>query len=261
MDRLARNARPEDLAAREAAVKPYGKTVVDVVRGGGKVLAGTDSPIFPYALAFHTELELFVESGLTPFEALQTATTNAAEALGEGAESGVDRVGQAGRSRRGERRSAGRRQECPKSAAGDRERRGLSPRGSAQAGPVQIDATVANAPPLCTDRAASGTLCPAPVRRRPTQWPAAPAASGCAPASRRRHWPRAPTSTTDREAASARRRGGSRSLRPASSSKMSPSIRASASSSDRSRASAFLTSGCLESSLPWPSPPTRREAP
>jgi imidazolonepropionase-like amidohydrolase len=88
MDRLARSARPEDLAAREAAVKPYGKTVVDVVRGGGKVLAGTDSPIFPYALAFHTELELFVESGLTPFEALQTATTNAAEALGEGADLG-----------------------------------------------------------------------------------------------------------------------------------------------------------------------------
>jgi Tol biopolymer transport system component len=87
MDRLARN-RPGDLAAREAAAKPYGKTVVDVVRGGGRVIAGTDSPIFPYALAFHTELELFVESGLTPFEALQTATTNAAEALGEGADLG-----------------------------------------------------------------------------------------------------------------------------------------------------------------------------
>jgi len=83
MDRLAKNARPEERAAREAAMKPYARTVLQVVRGGGTVLAGTDSPIFPYAVALHTELELFVASGLTPFEALQTATTNAAEALGE----------------------------------------------------------------------------------------------------------------------------------------------------------------------------------
>jgi imidazolonepropionase-like amidohydrolase len=93
MERLAKSVRPEERAAREAAMQPYGRTVREVVRGGGTVLAGTDSPIFPYALALHTELELFVESGLTPFEALQTATTNAAEALGEGANLGSIEAG------------------------------------------------------------------------------------------------------------------------------------------------------------------------
>lgn len=93
MDRLAKSGRPEERAAREAALKPYGQTVLNVVRGGGLVLAGTDSPIFPYALALHTELELFVQSGLTPFEALQTATTNAADALGEGANLGSIEAG------------------------------------------------------------------------------------------------------------------------------------------------------------------------
>ena len=47
----------------------------------------------PYALAYHTELELFAESGLTPFEVLQTATLRAAEALGEGANLGSIEAG------------------------------------------------------------------------------------------------------------------------------------------------------------------------
>jgi imidazolonepropionase-like amidohydrolase len=93
MDRLAKSGRPDERAAREAGLKPYGETVVKIVRGGGRVLAGTDSPIFPYALALHTELELFVQSGLTPFEALQTATINAADALGEAANLGSIEAG------------------------------------------------------------------------------------------------------------------------------------------------------------------------
>jgi imidazolonepropionase-like amidohydrolase len=59
-----------------------------VVRGGGVVIAGTDSPIFPYGLLYHAELEMFQEGGLTPFEVLQTATVRAADALGEGANLG-----------------------------------------------------------------------------------------------------------------------------------------------------------------------------
>jgi imidazolonepropionase-like amidohydrolase len=39
------------------------------------------------------ELEWFAQSGLTPFEALQTATTRAAEALGEGANLGSIEAG------------------------------------------------------------------------------------------------------------------------------------------------------------------------
>jgi hypothetical protein len=53
-------------------------------KAGVKILAGTDSGmeyVFP-GYSLHDELKLFVESGLTPMEALQTATSNAAECVG-----------------------------------------------------------------------------------------------------------------------------------------------------------------------------------
>ena len=84
--------RAEDLRPRRG-VAAARRTVRRVVKGGGIVIAGTDSPIFPYALAFHTELELFAQSGLTPFEVLQTATMRAADALGEGANLGSIEAG------------------------------------------------------------------------------------------------------------------------------------------------------------------------
>ena len=55
-------------------------------KAGVKLLAGTDSGSVPFVLqgfSLHDELELFVESGLTPMEALQTATINAAECVGK----------------------------------------------------------------------------------------------------------------------------------------------------------------------------------
>lgn len=51
---------------------------------GGVVVTGTDTPagIFTYpGMALHRELQLFVEAGFTPLEALQQATINAAHAL------------------------------------------------------------------------------------------------------------------------------------------------------------------------------------
>jgi imidazolonepropionase-like amidohydrolase len=53
-------------------------------RGGVKILAGTDGPgIGRVTVGFglHHELELLVEAGLKPIEALQGATINAARAL------------------------------------------------------------------------------------------------------------------------------------------------------------------------------------
>lgn len=47
----------------------------------------------PYAISLHTELEHFVDGGLTPFEALQTAMVNAAEALGSRADLGTLEAG------------------------------------------------------------------------------------------------------------------------------------------------------------------------
>ena len=92
-EQQAKNIAPREFDARAAALRPARETIRRVVQGGGIVIAGTDSPINPYALAYHTELELFAESGLTPFEVLQTATLGAAEALGEGANLGSIEAG------------------------------------------------------------------------------------------------------------------------------------------------------------------------
>jgi predicted amidohydrolase YtcJ len=60
-------------------------------RAGVKLLAGTDTPPQPYlfpGFSLHEELALLTEAGLTPLEALQTATTNPAEFLHEQASRG-----------------------------------------------------------------------------------------------------------------------------------------------------------------------------
>ena len=88
VERQVKGIAPGEFDAMGRALRPLGDTVRRVVQGGGVVIAGTDSPIFPYAVSFHTELELFAQAGLTPFEVLQTATTRAAEALGESANLG-----------------------------------------------------------------------------------------------------------------------------------------------------------------------------
>jgi hypothetical protein len=61
------------------------RLVGEMHRAGVRLLAGTDSPN-PYCApgaSLHEELELLVKAGLSPLEALQTATRNAAEFLGE----------------------------------------------------------------------------------------------------------------------------------------------------------------------------------
>ena len=77
------------LKAREAALAPLLRTLAAVVRAGGRVTAGSDSPSVPYGLSLLTELEGFVDAGLTPAEALGTATLHAAESLGVAADLGT----------------------------------------------------------------------------------------------------------------------------------------------------------------------------
>ena len=53
--------------------------------GGCGLLVGTDTPV-PYVIpgfSLHDELRLFVQAGLSPFEAIKAGTRNAAECLGE----------------------------------------------------------------------------------------------------------------------------------------------------------------------------------
>ena len=69
------------LAAFNAATDPTGgsgKMVIDIMRAGGLIVAGTDTP---NAVNLHGELMSYVLAGMTPFEALKAATVNPAKVL------------------------------------------------------------------------------------------------------------------------------------------------------------------------------------
>ncbi|HEX4273779.1 MAG TPA: hypothetical protein VHZ74_00420 [Bryobacteraceae bacterium] len=55
-----------------------GQMVMDAMHAGAKIVAGTDEP---NAFDLHGELESYVLAGMTPYEALKSATVNTAEAL------------------------------------------------------------------------------------------------------------------------------------------------------------------------------------
>jgi Tol biopolymer transport system component/imidazolonepropionase-like amidohydrolase len=65
------------IAAPAVVANTY-KMVMDVMKAGGKIVAGTDTPS---AFNLHAELESYVLAGMTPYQALKTATVNSAEAL------------------------------------------------------------------------------------------------------------------------------------------------------------------------------------
>ncbi len=62
---------------------------------GIKIAMGTDMQIDPEMGMSALELEVYVNLGMTPMEAIQTATKNAAEAIGLGAETGTLEAGKA----------------------------------------------------------------------------------------------------------------------------------------------------------------------
>jgi imidazolonepropionase-like amidohydrolase len=74
----------DDLATRETFVEKELEVVNAMHQAGIPFLAGTDTPpgvyIFP-GFSLHEELQRFVAAGLTPMEALQTATLNPAKFL------------------------------------------------------------------------------------------------------------------------------------------------------------------------------------
>lgn len=86
---------PKDIEYQKLLFEGHLKLVRDMHKAGVKLLAGTDTPV-PYCFpgsGVHDELELFVQAGLTPREALQTATRNPAEYLGQLAHLGTVEVG------------------------------------------------------------------------------------------------------------------------------------------------------------------------
>lgn len=79
-----KNITAEERAGMAAAFRDLLQFVGELHRGGVKLLAGTDAQnpyCFP-GFSLHDELALFVKAGLTPLEALQTATSEAAKYAG-----------------------------------------------------------------------------------------------------------------------------------------------------------------------------------
>ena len=83
----------ENVDAAREVVAPIFETVRSISDRGGRILAGTDSPILPYGLSLLLEIEQLAEAGLGAMEALKSATRVAAEALGVGDELGTIEVG------------------------------------------------------------------------------------------------------------------------------------------------------------------------
>jgi hypothetical protein len=72
---------PDVLEAQKLMYQYHLRLVAAMQRAGVKMLVGTDNSFFGSSV--HDELAEFVKAGLTPLQALQTATKNAAEYLGK----------------------------------------------------------------------------------------------------------------------------------------------------------------------------------
>jgi imidazolonepropionase-like amidohydrolase len=84
--RLVMSLPPGTPAAAEAGRRMYGmrvRMVGALQRAGVRLLAGTDAPLRPSPPGFglHDELAIFVRAGLSPLEALRTATSAPASYL------------------------------------------------------------------------------------------------------------------------------------------------------------------------------------
>ena len=73
---------PEDLQAVQDGQGKVQRFVRQYVRAGGKVISGTDAPgVAAPGLGLHHEMELLMEAGLTPMEALKSSTSWSADLL------------------------------------------------------------------------------------------------------------------------------------------------------------------------------------
>ncbi len=82
---------PQDSELHAQLLRKSMELVAEMQKAGVKILAGTDAPapyVFPGS-GLHDELQLLVEGGLTPLEALQSATKSPAEFLHVAKDSGT----------------------------------------------------------------------------------------------------------------------------------------------------------------------------
>lgn len=92
---IPQNVPAEVVAERKQALEKFSGVVGSMRRAGVQILAGTDPPtrdVFP-GFSLHDELGLLVKAGLTPLEALQAATLQAAKCLGLSDSHGTVEIG------------------------------------------------------------------------------------------------------------------------------------------------------------------------
>jgi hypothetical protein len=70
-----------DPRALTTFIQRSAKALKDLLNAGVPLIAGVDSPLAPYGVSLHIELEAYVNAGFTPFQALKTATVNTATLL------------------------------------------------------------------------------------------------------------------------------------------------------------------------------------
>ncbi|MGA8500337.1 MAG: amidohydrolase family protein [Candidatus Sulfotelmatobacter sp.] len=82
MENAERNHVPDFLLVKAKAVMPAArKNIAHAFASGVKVAFGTDAAVYPHGLNAH-EFAVMVKLGLTPLQAIQAATINAADLLG-----------------------------------------------------------------------------------------------------------------------------------------------------------------------------------
>jgi imidazolonepropionase-like amidohydrolase len=87
----AANASPREYSLRTGLMEKSEYVVGEMQHAGVRILAGTDSPapfVYP-GFSLHQELALLVQSGLTPMQTLQIATSGAAEFMAKSTTQGT----------------------------------------------------------------------------------------------------------------------------------------------------------------------------
>jgi imidazolonepropionase-like amidohydrolase len=86
----ADNRKPEEIRQFKDGYRMVQQFLKKFAEAGGKIYAGTDSSAATTpGLSLHHEMELLVDAGLSPMQAIQTATTHGAEIAGLGSKLGT----------------------------------------------------------------------------------------------------------------------------------------------------------------------------
>ena len=84
---------PRDIQSEDRLWAKYAEVLGAMRKAGVRIMAGTDVPFGSGVAPLHEELVLLVKAGITPMEALQSATRNPAEFLGTLRTEGTVEVG------------------------------------------------------------------------------------------------------------------------------------------------------------------------